>query len=170
MPTISYTFGDFISKFPALPMPVTLGEETHHVFSKENKPLPPEMIEQFIHPTNPDVADDEFTEYMPCFAIDDTAGFVALVWWKAELLNYEYILATFSLKGELIDRRVIAFTRVKNGAVHRAVATINDEWEVFVAEGHSTDGNQFDPSSSRMYDVEIMLDGTIVGASYSPGD
>ncbi|MCB0532354.1 MAG: hypothetical protein H6574_01780 [Lewinellaceae bacterium] len=167
MPTVNYTFADFVAKFPPVSMPVTLGEDTHHVFSTENKPLPEEMIGKFIHPTEPGAVDDEFTEYMPCLAIDDTAGFVALIWWKAELLNYEYVLATFSPKGELIDRRVIAFTRVKDGAVHRAVATINDEWEIFVAEGHSSDGNNFDPTSSRMYDVEIMLDGTIVGASYS---
>lgn len=163
MPTVKYNFADFVGKFPPIPMPVTLGEDTHHVFSTENKPLPGEMITQFIHPTDPNARDDEFTEYIPCFAIDDTERFIALIWWKAELLNYEYILATFTDKGELIDRRVIAHTRVTNGKVNRAVATIDEDWVVFIAEGDSEDGDYFDPTSSKTYEVELMVDGTIQG-------
>lgn len=159
----SYTFTDFIAKFPAVPMPVTLGEDTHHVFSTENEPLPDSMVVAFIHPTDQTTADDEFTEYVPCFAIEDTERFFALVWWKASLLNYEYVLATFSPKGELIDRRVIAFTRVLNGGrVRRAVATIDEDWVVFIAEGESADAeDHFDPTTSKTYDMEIMADGTI---------
>ena len=156
-----YNFPDFVGKFPPIPMPVTLGEDTHHVFSTENKPFPEEMIARFIAPTDPGAVDDPYTEYLPCFAIDDTEGFIALVWWKAELMNYEYVLATFTLKGELIDRRVIAHTRVQDGKVHRAVATIDEDWVIFIAEGESDDGDQFDPTSSRTYDVEIQIDGTI---------
>lgn len=155
-------FADFVAKFPPVPMPVTLGEETHHVFSTENEPLSDSMVMQFILPLDPEAADDEFTEYVPCFAIDNTERFIALVWWKATLLNYEYILATFTDKGELIDRRVIAYTRVNEGVVRRAVSTIDDEWVIFVAEGESKDGITFDPTSSRTFDMEILVDGTIV--------
>jgi hypothetical protein len=156
-----YTFSDFIAKFPTMPMPVTLGESTHHAFSTENESLPDGMVVDFIHPTDKTVADDEFTEYVPCFAIDNTDRFVALVWWKATLLNYEYVLATFTHKGELIDRRVIAFTRVRDGKVHRVVSTINEEWEIFMAEGESDANDQFDPTTSKTYDLEILADGTI---------
>ena len=155
------TFPDFVGKFPPVPMPITLGEESHHVFSLENKPLPIEMIEQFIQPTDPEAVDDEFTEYIPCLAIEDTEGFVALIWWKAALLNYEYVLATFTLKGELISRRVIGHTRVKDGRISRAVATIDEDWVVFIAEGESAEGELFDPTTSRSYDLEIMGDGEI---------
>lgn len=144
-------------------MPVTLGEETHHVFSIENEPLSDELIAQFIHPTETVAPDDEFTEYVPCFAIDDTEQFIALVWWKAELMNYEYVLATFNLKGQLIDREVIAYTRVGEGQVHRAVATIGDDLEIVIAEGSSSDGNDlFDPASSRTREMEILASGEIV--------
>lgn len=158
-----YTFADFVGKFPPVPMPVTLGEDTHHIFSQENEPLPDEMVVRFIHPTDRTVADDEFTEYVPCFAVDGTERFIALVWWKAGLLNYEYVLATFTDKGELIDRRVIAHTRVlKGGRIHRAVATIDEEWVIFIAEGESSDaGDSFDPTASHTYDIEILIDGTI---------
>lgn len=159
---IKYTFADFVAKFPPVPMPVTLGEETHHVFITENKPLPEEMIAQFILPHDP-YSPDEFTEYVPCFAIDDTERFIALVWWKAALLNYEYVLATFTDKGELISRHVIAFTRVlDDGRMHRGVATIDEDWVIFMAEGESLDkADHFDPTTSRTHDVEILANGTI---------
>ncbi len=161
MPVPKYTFADFVGKFPPVPMPVTLGEDTHHVFSTENDPLPDAMILQFIRPADPSEEDDAFTEYIPCLAIDDTDRFIALIWWKAALLNYEYVLATFTDKGELIDRRVIAHTRVHDGKVHRAVATIDEDWVIYIAEGESTEGDIFDPTSSKTYDVEILMDGTI---------
>lgn len=156
-------FPDFVAKFPPVSMPVTLGEETHHVFSTENDPLSDAMIAQYIHPTEEVVPDDEFTEYVPCFAIDSTEQFIALVWWKAELMNYEYVLATFDLKGQLIDREVIAYTRVGEGQVHRAVATIDAELEIHIAEGASPDGNElFDADASRTREMEIMKTGEIV--------
>ncbi|MEZ4964937.1 MAG: hypothetical protein R2791_06820 [Saprospiraceae bacterium] len=158
-----HIFPDFVSRFPPVGMPVTLGEDTHHIFSTENKPLSESLISQFIQPTEETVTDEEFTEYIPCFAIDDTEHFIALVWWKAELMNYEYVLATFTLKGELIDRQVIAFTRVEDGKVHRAVVTINEEYELIVVEGTSTGEDDFyDPSSARTRHLEIMATGEIV--------
>ena len=158
---MTYTFADFAGKFPPVPMPVTLGEDTHHVFSTANEPLPDAMIVQYIHPTETEAADDPFTEYVPCFAIDDTDHFIALVWWKAELMNYEYVLTTFTDKGALIDRKVIAYTRIRGDKIQRAVATINEDWEIFIAAGDAGTDDGFDPTSSRTYDLEILANGTI---------
>jgi hypothetical protein len=156
-------FHQFVAKFPPVSMPVTLGELSHHTFSTENEPLPDEMIRQFIFPTEKNPVEDEFTEYVPCFAIDNTEHFIALVWWKATLLTYQYVLATFTLKGELINRKVIAETKVQEEKVFRSVATINEDWEILVAVGESKDGDLlFDPTSSRTYDLEIMSNGEII--------
>lgn len=156
-------FHEFLAKFPPVMMPVTLGEDTHHTFSTENDPLSDALISQFIHPTESVAADDEFTEYVPCFSIDNTEQFIAVVWWKAELLNYEYVLATFNDKGELISRAVIAGTQIESGIVTRSVAVINEEWEITIGEGTSPDGNQiFDPSTSRTRNLEILVNGEIV--------
>ena len=156
-----FTFAEFLAKFPPVSMPIVLGEDTHHVFSMENEPLPEGMVARFILPLDPEPA-DEFTEYVPCFAIEDTERFIALVWWKAGLMQYEYVLATFNDKGEPLDRRVIAHTRVRDGKVLRAVATIDEDWVIYIAEGESSDGeDHFDPTTSRTYDLELMLDGTI---------
>jgi hypothetical protein len=157
------TFPDFVAKFPPVSMPATLGEDTHHVFSTENDPLSDELIAQYIHPTEEVVPDDEFTEYVPCFAINDTKEFIALVWWKAELLNYEYVLATFNPKGQLIDQEVIAYTRVEDGKVERAVASITSDLEIVIALGTSSDGDDsFDPETSKTLEMEILASGEIV--------
>ncbi len=143
-------------------MPVTIGEGSHHTFGIENEPLSDAMITQFIHPAVGTDMDDEYTEYVPCFSVNDTQDFVALVWWKAELLNYEYTLATFTNKGQLIDKQIIAYTRVGDGNIARAVVTINEEWEITIGEGVSSDGNQlFDPTTSSTRFLEIMANGQI---------
>jgi hypothetical protein len=154
-------FSAFLAKFPPVAMPVTLGEDTHHTFSLENEPLSAAMIQEFILPF--EAGEDEFTEFIPCFSIEGTEQFAAIVWWKAELLNYEYVLATFNPQGQLINRQVIAGTRVENDKVYRAVASINEDWEIAIAEGLSADGDQlFDPTSSQMRHLEILVNGVIV--------
>ena len=156
-------FPQFAAKFPPVAMPVTLGEDDHHTFGTENEPLSDEMIAQFIHPIEP-VADDEFTEYVPCFAIEDAGGFIALVYWKAALLTYEYVLATFSPKGECIARRVIARTAVTNGKIVRTVSTIDAELTIFIAEGQASETeDDFDPTTSKTYTLEIMPNGEVAG-------
>lgn len=155
------TFVEFVEKFPALTMPVMLGEDTHHTFSTENDPLPEGMIEQFITPFEKTPVDEEFTEYVPCFAIDCDESFIALVWWKAELLNYYYILATYTEKGEPVDRKVIAFTKVNGDRIHRAVAHIDEELSIQIIEG-SEDKSGFDPNASLTRLLEVLPNGMIV--------
>jgi hypothetical protein len=158
-----YSFAEFVAKFPPVNMPVTLGEDTHHTFTLENEPLSPDMIEQYIYPAENNAEDDPYTEYMPCFSIEEAGPFIALVWWKAELLNYEYSLATFTPKGQLIQRRIIGFTKVADHKIERAVATINEELEITVAMGASFDEQDvYDPGTSRTLNLEIMANGQII--------
>ncbi len=161
---MSNAFSAFIERFPLIPMPVVLGEDTHHIFSQENKPLPEILCAQFIQPFEENAAEArELVEYVPCFAIEGTSHFAAVVWWKAGLLVYEYVLATFTPKGELIDRRVIAYTRVSGDKVQRAMATIDEDWNIFIAEGEASSlDDSFDPTTSRMREMELMPDGRII--------
>lgn len=157
-------FHAFVAKFPPVSMPVTLGEDTHHVFSVENEQFTAEMVAQYIEAA-PEThnGEDDYIEYVPCFAIDDTEQFIALVWWKADLLNYEYVLATYDVQGNPLDRKVIAFTRVEGDVIHRAVATIDADWVIFIGEGRAQgDHEQFDPGTSKTYELEIMADGKIL--------
>lgn len=159
-------FHDFSSRFPALDMPVVLGEDTHHVFSQENEPLTDALIARFILPVESEPV-GEFTEFVPCFSIEGTEKYVALVWWRAELLTYTYTLATFTPEGKPIQHVVIASTVANGDRIHRAVANINEELIIHIAEGTSNaqEGGAmdlYDPESTRTHSMELLPDGHIV--------
>jgi hypothetical protein len=158
-----FEFIDFVSKFPPVTPPIILGEDTHHTFSTENEPLSDAMIAQFILPLEQVTEADEFTEYVPCFAVDCDEDFIALVWWKASLLRYEYFLATFTDKGQPVQHRVIAFTEVDGEFVRHAVATIDEELGIHIAEGAGKEDN-FDPLASKTRQYYLLDDGRIGGA------
>ena len=104
-------FSDFLDKFPEVDLPVTLSDDLHHTFSAENDPLPAEMIEQFILPLE-DAPADDMTEFIAGFRIKESFDIHALVYWRAGLLNYQYVLVTFDKKGTPLDRRVLSGTHV----------------------------------------------------------
>ncbi len=159
----SNNFELFLQKFPPVAMPVLLGEDEHHTFSTENEPLPEALIAEFILPMET-VVEDDFTEFVPCLRIEGTHGFAAIIYWKADLLRYEYVLATFNAKGERIARRTIAKTVVdEEGKITRSVAQIDEELIVFVAEGKSSaDVDDFDPTTSKSWNYEILVNGEII--------
>jgi hypothetical protein len=159
-PTIP--FAQFLAKFPEIELPVVLNDEAHLIFSAENDPLAEAMIAQYILPNEPEEA-DELTEFVPCFKLPKTEGFDAVVYWRAGLMNYQYVLVTFATKGELLDRRVIAGTFINGPTITQSVATINEENEIFVASGQSNaQDDTFDPASSTAYELELLPDGLIV--------
>jgi hypothetical protein len=146
-------FADFLVKFPEIQLPVTLGEDDHHTFSTENEPLAEKMIFDFITEEM-----DEFTEFVPCFLVGATENFVAVVWWKAELLSYEYTIATYKITGEPIKRRAIAGTRVVGETVEYMVAQISPELEIIIAEGR-VKGADLDPQTRQSYVIKFLPNG-----------
>jgi hypothetical protein len=159
-------FQTFVSFFPPVSLPVTLSDDTHHTFDTENNVLPPSAIAQFILPAEGEESKPgSFAEYIPCFSLEDTGAFTALVWWRADLLDYTYYLATFDKEGQLVHCRPIAFTRVSEDRIHRAVATIDEEWVIYIASGSTptAENTLFDPTTSQIREMEIMPNGEIVG-------
>lgn len=156
----TYSFEQFLSYFPEADLPVLLHEETIQAFSRQNKPLPGSLIEQFAAALQEDPA-DEFTEFIACLRLKNTGPMHALVYWKAHLLSYEYHLATFTEQGRLIDRRGIAGTYSDGASLIRSVATIEEDWEIIVVSGQSQNG-RFQASDSRTIRLEILPDGNIV--------
>ncbi|MEM9992059.1 MAG: hypothetical protein AAF738_09865 [Bacteroidota bacterium] len=158
--TISVSFPDFIERFPEVELPLTLNDQTHHDFSKHNDPLPSIIIANFIAPIE-DVEIDDYTEYIACFKIPKTYDFHAIVYWKAGLLNYTYTLATFSKGGQLIDKRVIAGTFSDGNSIVQSVATIDEDWMIYILSGQNELGNDYDPASSKAMEIELLPDGYI---------
>jgi len=156
------SFKDFINKFPKIDLPITLSEESHLHFSKAGMPLPAEMIRDFLEPLQKEPS-DEFTEFQPCFRIPKTKDFHAIVYWKASLLTYQYLIATFTKKGVLIEHQVLSGTQVENNVIARTVATINDNWNIFIVGGvEQQESGAFSPTESEAVQLELQESGQII--------
>lgn len=155
------TFKQFLQRFPKIELPITLSEESQRHFAEQNPPLPNQMILDFLEPLQPK-STDEFTEYQACFAIPKTKDFHAIVYWKAELLTYSYLLATFTNKGVLIDQQELSGTRAKDNVIARTVSTIDEEWNIFVVGGiHTADKLDYDGTKSESIQFTLLDNGQI---------
>lgn len=155
------SFDGFLKKFPEVAPPLTLGEKTHMEFSKHNPPLSDIEINEYIRSYETEEP-DEFTEYVACFRIPDLKNFQALVYWRAGLMDYRYLLATYNKKGELISRRVIAGLYSDGASLTQSVATIDSDWVIAIGTGQSDAvTGRFEIDNSTIYELELMPDGTI---------
>ena len=154
-------FKDFLERFPELQLPLTLRDDSHHDF-EQNKPLSDEMIASYI--TRYEIGQvDDFTEYVACFSFPKVAKqpYQVVVYWKAALMQYDYVLATYSLDGNMIDKKAIAGTKVVGNAVKHTLATIDEKNTIFIAEGEVTEGVDYDPNSTKTKRFEVLENGRI---------
>lgn len=155
-------FGHFLEKFPEISLPITLTEESATAFSRTNEPLSDTLIQEYLLPIEPEEV-DELTEFVACVRIPETHEFFAVIYWKAALMNYQYVLATFSKKGELIDRKVIAGTYSDGNTLIQSVATIEEDWIIYVVSGKtSANATSYDASSSKSFNLELLATGEII--------
>ncbi len=155
-----FSFQQFLDFFPEIELPMILGEEDHHFFCLLYTALPDKMIRRFILPIEA-CPENEFSEHIACFKIPDTKDFHAIVYWKAELMNYQYILITFDNKGTLIDKRIIAGTFSDGSVLTTSIATIETDWLIYIASGQVADTKEYDATSSTAYTLELLKDGKI---------
>lgn len=154
-------FQDFLFKFPEVELPVTLSEETLAVFSKENDPINSLMAYQFINVFEDNDMDD-MTEYVPCFKVPKTENFHAIVYWKAELLNYQFVLMTYDKAGNYIDSRTLAGTTSNGELVIKSVATFGEDWSIYIVSGaQETTADIYDAGTSTTTELELAPDGVI---------
>lgn len=159
---LKVSFQHFLEKFPEVELPLTLGEDTHHVFSQKNDPIPPLMIEEYILPLE-DEEVDEFTEFIACFRLPAQKEYQAIVYWKAGLLNYQYMLATFGKDEKLIDKRVIGGTYYDGEQLTQSVATVKEDGQIIIASGQTDPHREdFEAANTTAYRVQIGTKGKIV--------
>ena len=151
---------EFLAAFPKIQLPVTLTMDLAHVFSQNNDPLPETLVEEFLLPLGEER--DDFTEFIPCFSFPDTEGFHALVYWKASLMRYSYILITLDKNGTLIDRAVVAGTFSDQNSLIQSVATIEEDWDIVVMSGQASLEGPYDAASSKMTTMELLPDGKLI--------
>lgn len=155
-------FEIFVSHFPLVDLPITLNSEVHHIFSRENKPLTQGMIIQYLENLDQHQK-TEYTEFVPCFQLPNPDDFIGLVFWRADLMEYEYFLVTFDKRGNLIDKKIIAGTKSNGETMLKRVATIDEDLIIFVAEGISDlDDKHYHADSSNTFHFEILPSGDIL--------
>jgi hypothetical protein len=154
------TFNDFLKRFPEVAPPVTLRDDTNRDF-EANDPLSDNMIAEYIGFYEPTHADD-MTEYMAGFSLPKQENYRALVYWRAALLNYDYVLATYNPKtGKMIDKKAIAGTKVVGNQLRHTIATIDETNAIFIAEGTDTEGGDYDANSTTARRFQIVESGII---------
>lgn len=160
--TRAQAFEYFLAHFSKEALPVVLSDDNVAYFSNQNRPLSPQSIQQFIK--QKDVSeDDELTEYVPCCIIPDTQEMHAIVYWKGELLNYEFIMATYDKNGTLLHRKTLAGTRVEGNLIMQSIATIEEDWTIHVVVGaQSVDDRLYDSEHSQNMSLELMPSGEII--------
>lgn len=161
----SIHFLDYIDIYPEISPPVTLTDDSTVAFSKYNKQLKPLMISKFITLSEQGLI-DEFTEFVPCLRIPNTKDFYAVIYWKASLMNYQYILVTYDQKGNLVDKAIIAGTTSHNGEdLVRSVASIDEDWIITIVSGASIQANtEYNPKLSKAFTLEIQEGGKIISS------
>jgi len=152
------SFEHFLEKFPEIELPITLSDDSAIEFSKNNDPLPSRIIHEFI-----DDQEDEFTEYIACLRIPKTLDFHAIIYRKAALLNYQYVLATYDKKGKLIDKSAIAGTYSNGKSLTKSVATIEEDWIIYIVSGQTAaKASTYDPTTSNAFNLELLATGEII--------
>lgn len=152
------SFDEFLEFFPEVELPIVLTEESIHEINKMNKALPAIAIQKFIKIWDQDM--DDFEEFVPCLRFQVSKGIVAIVYWKATLLSYEYYLLTINNKVDLLSKKIIAGL-ISNGTdIRRSAATIKEDLTIHIVTGDEKDS--FNAIESKSHYMEIMPEGSIV--------
>jgi hypothetical protein len=158
-----FHIADLVEFFPGLEMPVTLSNDSAWKISENNRPIPAVLIEEYILGWE-DEEPDEMTEFVPCFKIEGTTEFTALVYWKAGLLKYEYIIVTLDKRGQLISRKQIAGTSVDGDLIKSYVAHIDEDLTIHIVAGANKEGEHFSSAKSQEFHMDILPGGEVVFA------
>ena len=158
MPTPS--FAEFIEFFPLLKPPFSLLPDLQQI-PADPVPLPEILMDAYILPFEGDEV-DEYTEYIPYGKISGTKNFHALIYWKAAVMQYEFILAIYSNEGDLLAHAIIGGLRSDNEGILHSVSVIHEDLTITIAEGFtSAEGDLQDNPNTYTYQMAIKPDGSI---------
>jgi hypothetical protein len=155
------TLDHILHYFPATTLPLLLSDDHISEFEAAADQLPQSFVEEYIMRWENDT-DDETTEYIPCAALPPTDVFYPIVYWKAGLLRYDFVLATFDKNGSLISRKSIASTVIDGNMIKKSIASIEPDYIINIIAGHSIGDDIFDPTSSKAFSMEILPSGEII--------
>ena len=153
-------FSDLLSYFEEVKPPLIINEETIEHIKDMVKPIPQFLIDRFVSGWEAEL--DEYTEIVPCFSLTISDECRAIVYWKASLMKYEYVLLTFDKKDALVARKVICGTIVDGDIIKKSVAKIDEDLIVHIQAGATYIDQEFDGLNSQSFDMEILESGDIL--------
>lgn len=156
-------FADFLALFQVAELPVSLTLDSHKAFEEISDLIPPDLVSNFIMQED-ELPEEEFTEYLPCFKLPDAKDreYKSVVYWKASLMRYDFILATYTKTGIPISRQVIAGTSSDGKTIVRKLATIEKDFSIeIIASEQDAHSFHFDPSASYELSYELLPNGYI---------
>lgn len=159
----SISLDEFLSFFPLVDLPIALSDEIISQISKANKILPVIAITTFMSQWEPEL--DDATEIMACCQLPPEEKYYSLVYWKAGLMSYEFILVTIDKEANLIQKKVIAGI-ISNGiTIKQSTAKIEDDLTINIMVGEKkVDDLHYDPQNSQSYYVEVLPNGQMMSS------
>jgi hypothetical protein len=153
-------FAEFIEFFPALELPLSLLPDISQI-PVDPIPLPEVLQDAYILPFESDEV-DEYTEYVPYGRLAGTKDYHAMIYWKAGVLRYEYILATYSIEGDPLSHAIVGGLRYEEEGILHSVAVIHEDMSIIIAEGIAeTDDVNLNPDQTQTYQMAILPTGII---------
>ncbi len=148
--------------FPESVLPTIVSEDYLSEYEINADPFPQVFIDEVLLDWEKEA--DEFTEFIPCFRLPKEEKFNAVVYWKAGLLRYDFVLVTLDKNGELINKKSIASTLVNDNIIKKSVASIEPDLIINIIAGQTLDGEEYDASMSKAFAMEILPTGEIIFA------
>lgn len=158
-PSQAKQFSTYLQLFQPIELPFTLHSDAHLDFSRKNKSIHPDLIGMYITPFIGQ-NENEYTEYVPCFLLSQQKNYIAVVIWKAGLMEYEYYVLTYNNAGDVIHNQIIGGMKSDGEKVISRIAMIDDEKTIHMVEGelkdHETDYN---PQKTKEYSFTLDDEG-----------
>ena len=153
-------FNTLLSFFPEIDLPVTLSDDTLSQFNNHNEPIPSGLIAETIGRW--ESIDEDFSEIIPCLSIDISNKAKAIVYWKGDLMRYDFKIATFNNHNELIAVKSIASTIIEGSHIKKSVALIDEDFIIHIMAGDHDGAEEYDAGRSQSFNMEVMADGQIL--------
>ncbi len=155
-------FEKFISYFPIVELPILLSDDALTQISANNDILPELFIHDFIGKWEANM-ESEFLEFLPCIQLKmENEKIKCIVYWRGDILKYDFVLVTLDNEANLIDRKVICGTQVDGDIIKRSVASIEaDNIINIVAGAFDSKNGEYNALASQNFAMEVLANGEI---------
>jgi len=102
------------------------------------------------------------SQYIPYGRIVGTKDYYAMIYWKAGVMRYEFILGTYSKEGDPLSHAIVGGLRYEEEGVLHSVAVIHEDLSITIAEGIAeADAMDLNPEQTQTYQMAISPSGVI---------